>query len=529
MRARTFAAIVVLFSMSAAVSAAEPAPSAFSLPAWSAAEKEYLLKDAAYVELLNNCIMDLNAIETWRNRQLDVPAMAEANSKLAALSAELRALEEKKPASRGAISAKTYEVGEARRAIDGLWREAEAGDEYLLLTDTLNTDTAKLFERAKWVLSLANTGTSQRALRMMDATNAVAIPQAAWRGTPDAAPRAANMQLSDYELYSKYEREHFMSDPGYSFLKARSDEAFNILSKWQELQLSATPEGRKVLETFERSAAKVKRLTEQSAGSAELIAARNELDKASEELRNTQYYCFRNDRQNKVLTDSYYLANVKKYERGMELLAEMKDDSAAQALCERIRQLNGAPLSGKIEAAVVKSVAPSAPLEDWEQRWFGSDAAYIDLRNNYLASRDALRKYQHDALSADGEGAVLLSEIADAEAKLRKLAAAKASPAAVAKVTEARNAAVKELGKIYFEQIADSAANKNLQLKVTEARAALRKYAAAKLSAIDDPEAKAALARLVKADVRSEAKPVTKPAAKPEAKPAAVPAEGGAK
>ncbi len=515
MRARIFAAMVVLFSVAPAVSAAEPAPTAFSLNAWSAAESEYLLRDAAYVDLLNRCVADLDAIEAWRNRQLDVPGMAEANRKLAALSAELRTLEAAKPASRSAIAAKSYEVDMARREIDGLWNTAEDSVEYTRLTDALNSDTAKLFERAKRVLSLADTGTAQRALRMMDATNAVAIPQSARRGADEATPRTGAMALSDYELYSKYEREVLLRDPGYAFLKARSDEAFGILSKWQELQLSATPEGRRLLENFEAASAKVKRLSEKDANSTELIAARNELSDAAEELRRTQYYCFRNDRQNKVLTDSYYQANIKKYERGMELLGAMKDDPAAQALCGRIRELNGAPLSGKIEVSAAPAV-PAAPLSDWEKRWFETDEAYIGLRNSYLRARGELRKYQHEALSADGEGAVLLSEIAEAEAKIRKLAAAKAPKAAIDEVAGARNAAVRELGKIYFEQVADSAANKNLQLKVTEARAALRRYAVARLSAMDDPAAKAAVAQFVKEDA----------AAKPEAASAAAVAGG---
>ncbi|MEA4863424.1 MAG: hypothetical protein VB042_08970 [Victivallaceae bacterium] len=517
MRARIFAAMVVLFSVIPAIPAAEPAPAAFSLNAWATAESEYLLKDAAYVELLNRCIGDLDAIEAWRNRQLDVPAMAEANRKLVGLSAELRALEAENPASRSAISAKSYEVDTARREIDGLWNDAESSAEYTRLTDTLNSDTAKLFERAKRVLTLADSGTARRALRMMDATNAVAIPQAARQITAEAAPRTGTMALSDYELYAKYERESLMKDPGYSFLKARSDEAFGILAKWQELQLSATPEGRKMLENFEAAAAKVKQLAGKDANSTELIAARNELAGAAEELRRTQYYCFRNDRQNKVLTDSYYQANLKKYERGMELLSAMKNDPKAQALCGRIRLLNGAPLSGKIEVAAAPA-APVAPLADWEKRWFENDDAYIGLRNSYIRAREELRKYQHEALSADGEGAVLLSEIAESEATLRKLSASKASQKLIDEVTKARNDAVRELGKIYFEQVADRAANKNLQLKVTEARAALRKYAVARLSATDDPEAKAAVAQFVGDDA----------AVRPESKPKATPAAGGA-
>ncbi len=476
--------------------AAEP-PAEFSTALWSRVEKKTLLTDKKYCELLKNYISASGDLEFWRNRRLDSPDMRILTGELM----EAAALERELAAS-GADSVKLHEqerkCDDIRKKIDELWNRSAALPEYAKLTSAATDAADKVYERAVWLLKRAKDRDAAEALRMLTATKSIAIPSTLQIAADEASVPA--MPLDDAGLYAEYEQRLFAKDPGYTLLKSQCDVAFNILSQWQELQLSATPEGRSVLDYFNASSGKmVKLAADRSTPPDELLKAKNELDRASAELKRVQYYVFRGDRQNRILTDSYYKARSKMLKRGLELLDGAKSDDKAQALAGRIRALqtqSTGESSGVLGASSAAVPVANVALEGWENKFFAGDGEFLRLKTEYAAARLALKTYQHDRIKCSAEGSVLLDEITGMEAELKEKRAAAAPAGEIEKLIVERNLSVQALGRLYQSEIAGDAVNITLQKKLTEARAALFDYTVAGLKASADPEAAAILAKM---------------------------------
>ncbi|MDD4816714.1 MAG: hypothetical protein PHI85_01945 [Victivallaceae bacterium] len=476
--------------------AAEP-PAEFSTALWSRVEKKSLLTDKKYSELLKNYISASGDLEFWRNRRLDSPDMRILTGELMTAAALEREL-----AVSGADSRKLREqerkCDAIRAQIDDLWSRDTALPEYAKLSSAASDAAAKLYDRAVWLLRRARGRDAAEALRMLLATKSIAIPSTLQIASDDAAVPA--MPLDDAGLYAGYEQRLLAKDPGYALLKSQCDVAFNILSQWQELQLSSTPEGRKVLDDFNAASGKVVKLAgDATVPQAELLNAKSELDRASAELKRVQYYVFRSDRQNRILTDSYYKTRAKMLKRGVELLEGAKGDAAAQALAGRIRTLqekSSPESSGVLGAETAAAPVVEAGLEGWENKFFAGDGEFLRLKSEYASARLALKTYQHDRIKCSAEGAVLLDEITGMETEIKEKRAAAAPDGEIEKLIVERNLSVQALGRLYQSEIAGDIVNITLQKKLADSRAALYDYTVGKLKASADPEAAAILAKM---------------------------------
>jgi len=464
----------------------------FSREIWAKAEAAVLLNDDQYCELLEDFLTKLNAREAWRQAIFDEPEMKKLNQELVASVTREVELRSAYPVPTRALKRQHRESTAIRRKIEAYIHEREISGEGAELGKALNAAAEKLYARARKLLAASTRPEATRALKMINDSNAVAIPR--MRELPRRV-KLAPMPLSDAELFAGYEEKLLKRDAGYWVLKSRCDAAFGILADWQELQLGSTPEGLEVLENYTRAVGKLSEaVAAQPPDGAEVAAANAELEAAASALRQAQSNAFRDDRQNKILTDAYYQARGKTLEKAVEILAAQEDDETAKALARKIADSMSIADSDAADhvVSIKQSTTPVtefAPLEHWEKKMFADDSEYLRLKNNYYFARIALKRFQQEALSNFGDAAMMLNDLSSIEREIGELRAANAPAEAVKAKIDERNKLLSGLELIYQENVAEDPVNLNLQKRLASARASLVEYTETTLAASADPEA----------------------------------------
>lgn len=468
----------------------------FSPQTWARVEQDVLLPDKAYRVQLERCIADMEAIDRWRSEQLGSERMEELNAALyASVHAErdLQAF----PLDRKALREQRKKTEKIRSEIEREWRTNEKSKEYAALQHQANASAAQLYELALTRLRESSHPDAKYALRMLESTHAIAIPGASRLSeVPESDPvRPQALELSDAARFEQFERELLLKDPGYSLLKSRCDVAFNILTQWQELQLSSSPEGRQVLDGFRNASQQLVRLNQDDTASPEARAeALKRLNQSSETLRKVQYYTFKDDKQNMILTDAYYNARTAMLNKAVSLLkgantadslamaaklsSSMKADAAARR--EDVLTLNSA--SGPTHEDV--------RLDEWEKRYFRTDGAYIRLKWEYLNARRTLSDYQQSRLRDSAAGSLLYDEISDLDREIKARRQTGSDDKDLSRLLKLRNGAVVKLGELYKQMLSEDATNEILQSRVTRTRKLLLDYAREHLAQLkEDPDA----------------------------------------
>lgn len=474
----------------------------FSSETWVKIEQDVLLPDKEYREQLERCIADMEAIDTWRAEQLSGKRMEELNAELYAAVKQERELQAF-PLDKKALREQRKKIEKIRGDIEREWRGSEKSEAYAALQKQANDSAAKLYELAVAKLRKSTHPDAKYTLRMLESTRAIAIPgQSRLAEVPEASPvRPQALPLSDAARFEQFERELLLKDPGYSLLKSRCDVAFGILTQWQELQLSASPEGKQALEAFRNASAQVAALnTNTDAAVAERAAAMNRLNQASETLRKVQYYTFKDDKQNMILTDAYYEARTAMLQKAVDLLKGANTAESTAMAAKLASSMKADDAARKEEMITLNSASgptlENVPLENWEKRYFRNDAAYLKLKSEYLNARRTLSDYQQSRLSDTAKGAVLYSEISDLDREIKARRQSGSEDSELEKLITLRNKAVRDLSALYKEILSDDATNQILQSRVTRTRKLLVDYAKEKLELMKDEEAAKALEAL---------------------------------
>lgn len=474
----------------------------FSSRTWAKVEQDVLLPDKEYREQLERCIDDMDAIDRWRAEQLSSDTMEKLNAELYAAVQKERELQAF-PLDRNAMREQRKKIEKIRSAIEREWRSSEKSKEYAALQKQANSSAAKLYDLAVAKLRESSHPDAKYTLKMLESTRAIAIPGLSRLSeVPEAeAVRAQALPLSDAERFAEYERDLLLKDPGYSLLKSRCDVAFGILTQWQELQLSSSPEGRQALEAFRNASRQVEELNKNSSTEVEARAeAMDRLNQASETLRKVQYYTFKDDKQNMVLTDAYYNARTAMLKKAVELLKGANTADSVAMAAKLTSSMKADDTARKEDMITLNSASgptlEKVPLESWEKRYFRNDAAYLRLKSEYLGARRTLSDYQESRLSDSATGAVLYDQIRELDREIKARRQIGSVDADLQKMIELRNRAVRELSGVYKEMLSDDATNEILQSRVTRTRKLLLDYAREKLSLMSDADAKKVLETL---------------------------------
>lgn len=474
----------------------------FSSRTWAKVEQDVLLPDKEYREQLERCIDNIDAIDRWRAEQLSSDTMEKLNAELYAAVQKERELQAF-PLDRNAMREQHKKIEKIRSAIEREWRSSEKSEEYAALQKRANDSAAKLYDLALAKLRKSSHQDAKYTLKMLESTHAIAIPGLSRLSEiPEAETvRVQALPLSDAERFAEYERDLLLKDPGYSLLKSRCDVAFGILTQWQELQLSSSPEGRQALEAFRNASRQVEERNKNNPADVEARAeAMDQLNQASETLRKVQYYTFKDDKQNMVLTDAYYNARTAMLKKAVELLKGANTADSLAMAAKLTSSMKADDMARKEDMIMLNSASgptlEKVPLESWEKSYFRNDAAYLRLKSEYLGARRTLSDYQESRLRDSATGAVLYDQIRELDREIKARRQIGSVDADLQKMIELRNRAVRELSRGYKEMLSDDATNEILQSRVTRTRKLLLDYAREKLSLMSDAEAKKVLETL---------------------------------